>query len=102
MTDYTDAATVRLFVGLEADDPDPDVEPAVAAANAFASALDHAPVDAGDPSFALGCKLLAARWYKRKFTPEGVGTFGSDIALYIRRTDPDVATLLRLGYPAVG
>lgn len=101
MTDYTDAATVRRYVGLEANDPDPDIEPAVAAANQFATGRDNAP-PADDPSFALGAKLLAARLYKRKFTPEGVGSFGGEIPLYVARSDPEIRMLLGLDKPAVG
>jgi hypothetical protein len=102
MTDYTDAATVRRYVGLEDDDPDPDIEPAVAAANQFATGRDFAPAVADDPSFSLGAKLLAARLYKRKFTPEGVGNFGGDVPLYVARSDPEIRMLLGLDKPAVG
>lgn len=99
MTVYTTAVEVRESVGLEPADPDPNVATAVDAANAWASALPHAPADDVDPrwpEFVLGVRLLAARWYKRRFTPEGVGAVG-DVPLYAPRRDPDVDQLLRVG-----
>jgi hypothetical protein len=96
---YVAAATVRASVGLEPADPDPRVQTATDAANSWASMLPHAPADDSAalwPSFVLGVELLATRWYKRKFTPEGVGSVG-DVPLYVPRRDPDVDQLLRVG-----
>jgi hypothetical protein len=96
VTAYTTDAAVREAAGLPVGDPDPGIPRAVAAANAFASKLPHAPADANDPEFVEGVLLLAVRYYKRKYSPEGVGTFG-EVALYAPRRDPDVDQLLRLG-----
>jgi hypothetical protein len=98
---------VRAQVGLDPlpADPDDRVDAAVAATNAWASRLPHAPADPADAEFVLGCTILAARWYKRKATPEGVGTFGADVAVYVPRRDGDVDALLRVGVyapPRVG
>lgn len=97
MTDYATAAMVRQQVGLDPADPDPRIDRAVAATNAWATKLPHAPAAATDPEFVLGCTILAARWYKRNATPEGVGTFGADVAVYVPRRDGDVDALLGLG-----
>lgn len=44
-----------------------------------------------------GADMLAARLFRRKDTPAGVASFGEGGAVYVMRTDPDVALLLRLG-----
>ena len=57
------------------------------------------------PDVVEGATLLAARLFRRKNSPAGVETFGSEGAAYVVRQDPDVALLLRLGNhqgPAVG
>jgi hypothetical protein len=99
VTEYTTDVAVRVSVGLEPADPDPNIADAVLSANAWASNLPHAPADDTDPhwpEFVLGVKYLAARWYKRRFTPEGVGSAG-DVPLYVPRRDPDIDQLLRVG-----
>jgi hypothetical protein len=101
VTDYVTAAEVQASVGLDPAPVDADVVTATSAANAWASALPHAPLDPADPRFHAGVKLLAMRYYKRKFSPEGVGLFG-EVALYAARRDPDVDQLLRLGAWAPG
>jgi len=53
----------------------------------------------------LGATLLAARFFRRKNSPAGVEAMGSQGAVYVMRSDPDVAQLLQLGvhsYPTVG
>lgn len=45
----------------------------------------------------LGATMLAARIYRRKNSPAGVESFGSQGAVYVSRTDPDIAQLLGLG-----
>lgn len=52
-----------------------------------------------------GAVMLAARLYRRKNSPAGVETFGSEGAVYVQRNDPDLAQLLQLGQwagPMVG
>jgi hypothetical protein len=53
-----------------------------------------------------GATMLGARLYRRKNTPDGVASLGGgEGAVYVRRSDPDVAMLLGLGEhapPAVG
>lgn len=52
-----------------------------------------------------GATMLAARLYRRRNSPAGVESFGSDGAVYVSRTDPDIAQLLGLGThqpPTVG
>lgn len=49
---------------------------------------------------ALGANMLTARLYRRKDNIDGVMVFGDSGALYVRRNDPDIAMLLRLGAAA--
>lgn len=53
----------------------------------------------------LGAVMLAARLFRRRNSPDGVANIGDLGAVYVQRTDPDVALLLSLGAyerPAVG
>lgn len=50
----------------------------------------------------LGTKMLAARWYQRRSSPNGVASFGEFGTAYVMRHDPDIARLLGLGRPVVG
>lgn len=52
--------------------------------------------------YRLGAKMLAGRLLRRRNSPEGVATFVGEGVAYVRRVDPDVATLLRLNLPAAG
>lgn len=52
--------------------------------------------------YRLGGKMLAGRLLRRKNSPEGVATFVGEGVAYVRRVDPDVATLLRLNLPSAG
>lgn len=52
-----------------------------------------------------GAVLLTSRLWRRRQSPAGVEAFGDLGAVYVSRTDPDVAQLLGLGRwqpPAVG
>jgi hypothetical protein len=79
------------------------LEPTVAAANAvvraYATTTDPARLE-------RGAVQLAARLWRRRNSPEGVAALGADGAVYVQRTDPDVAMLLGMGSmyapPAVG
>jgi hypothetical protein len=79
------------------------LEPTVAAANAVVRAY----ATTTDPDrLARGAVQLAARLWRRRNSPEGVATLGADGAVYVQRTDPDIAMLLGMGSmyapPAVG
>lgn len=85
------------------------LEPYVRAANVLVRRhrvpriIDGAAVWPDDVT--LGATMLAARLWRRRNSPEGVATFGADGALYVSRTDPDIAQLLQLGQyapPVVG
>lgn len=52
--------------------------------------------------YRLGAKLLAGRLLRRKNSPEGVATFIGEGVAYVRRVDPDVASLMRLNLPSAG
>jgi hypothetical protein len=52
--------------------------------------------------YRLGAKMLAGRLLRRKNSPEGVATFVGEGVAYVRRVDPDVASLLRLNLPSAG
>jgi hypothetical protein len=59
----------------------------------------------GPAAQALGATMLAARLYRRRNSPEGVASFTQDGAVYVQKSDPDVAMLLGLGSwstPVVG
>lgn len=44
-----------------------------------------------------GATMLAARLFRRRESPAGVASLGPQGAVYVMRSDPDVAMLLRLG-----
>ena len=52
--------------------------------------------------YRLGSKMLAGRLLRRRNSPEGVASFIGEGVAYVRRVDPDVATMLRLNLPAAG
>lgn len=52
--------------------------------------------------YRLGARMLAARLYRRKNSPEGVASFLGEGVAYVRRADPDVASLWRLNLPTAG
>lgn len=56
-------------------------------------------------SIQLGATMLCCRLFRRKNSPAGVEAFGSQGAVYVQRSDPDIAQLLRIGSwsaPGVG
>lgn len=52
--------------------------------------------------YRLGGKMLAGRLLRRRNSPEGIASFTTEGVAYVRRVDPDVASLLRLNLPAAG
>ena len=105
--EYVTPARVKAAAGLRPDDT-ADAErlaEAAAAANAWASRRPGAPADPDDPEAAdwvLGVLTLAARWYKRRTSPEGVQAIGDGLAVYSPRRDADVTRLMRLDKPRTG
>lgn len=81
------------------------VERIAAAVNALVRTLPvTSPVDAASPvdwtgydHIVEGATMLGARLYRRKNTPDGVAVFSGEGIAYVRRNDPDIAQLLRLG-----
>lgn len=65
----------------------------------FVEPMDEA---AWPPRYALGARMLAARLWKRRNSPEGVAAFTGEGVVYVRRTDPDIAEQLRLNFGAIG
>jgi nitrogen fixation protein len=107
VTDYTTPAKVKAAVGLGLGDVADDTRLAdsVAAANAWATRLPHAPTDPGDPAeadFVLGVTTLAGRLYKRRTSPEGYEATGDGLAVYVPKRDADIDRLMRLNRPRVG
>lgn len=47
----------------------------------------------------LGATLLAGRLHQRRGTPNGLVPFGEGVSAYVRKNDPDVGMMLRLGMP---
>lgn len=45
----------------------------------------------------LGAVMLCARLFRRKNSPAGVESFGSNGAVYVQRNDPDIAMTLGIG-----
>lgn len=66
--------------------------PVAAAASAAADWNGAAVADV-----VLGANMLVARLYSRRNSPMGFEQVGGDLAVYVSRTDPDVAMLLGLG-----
>lgn len=60
------------------------------------SSLKGDEVEAWPADTVLGATMLAARVFRRRNSPLGVEAIG-DGPVYVRRNDPDVAMLLRLG-----
>lgn len=60
----------------------------------------EAAADWDEPEVAhivTGANMLAARLVRRRNSPDGVAAFGELGPVYVQRSDPDVAMLLKLG-----
>lgn len=80
--------------------PRAQLGPVVSAVNVWVRRLPTGtPAEAGgwDADVVLGATMLAGRLWRRRDSPAGVETFAGDGAVYVQRTDPDVAMLLQLG-----
>lgn len=90
----TDVDAVKAWLRLTDDADDDVVTEATNAANAFVARV--ARVNPPTDDVHTGATMLAARIYRRRNSPGGVEAF-TDAAVYISRTDPDVAALLSIG-----
>lgn len=89
---------------------DPDLVEVCEAVDDFVRGLESVRLFVeADPALAewpyryrAGARMLAARLFRRKNSPEGVASFTGEGVIYVRRTDPDVAELLRLNMPVLG
>lgn len=82
------------------DAPNQDVVDTTAAVNAVIRRWVAVPPDGTEwgADTVRGAVMLAGRFYRRRNSPSGVmeGLSGEG-AVYVARTDPDVAMLLRIG-----
>jgi len=97
----TSTAEVKTYLKLTDDADDARISAIAAAVNNQVRGWRVSTVAVGATEWpariVLGSTMLAARLYRRKNSPAGVEAFGSDGAVYVSRTDPDVASLLQLG-----
>jgi hypothetical protein len=97
------------FGGLTADPEDEELVDLCSAVDEFVRNLPSvatfvSPLDeaAWPYRYALGARMLAARLWKRRKSPEGVASFTGEGVIYVRRNDPDICDLLRLNFGALG
>lgn len=100
---------IIAFSSLAVPVDDPNLVDLCAAVDEFVRDLPSvvtlvAPLDAADwpYRYRVGARMLAARLWRRRNSPEGVASFTGEGVVYVRRTDPDVADLLRLNFGALG
>lgn len=106
----TTREAVKDWLGINGDTDDASLDEIVVAVDDFVRGLqsvsliaDGLDVDDEWPSrYKLGGKMLAGRLLRRKNSPEGVASFVGEGVAYVRRVDPDVATMLRLNLPVAG
>lgn len=105
----TSVADAKVYAGISDTRDDARLEQIVAAVNSQVRTWRCSEAAVGltvwPGHLALGATMLAARLLRRKNSPGGVEAFGTDGAVYVTRTDPDVAQLLGLGSwqpPVVG
>lgn len=97
------------FSGLNVAVDDPELEDLCNAVDEFVRDLPSViqfvdPLDeaAWPYRYALGARMLAARLWRRRNSPEGVASFTGEGVIYVRRNDPDIAEQLRLNFGAIG
>lgn len=106
----TTTPAVKAYLSLTDAADDAVIDGVVAAVNVFVrrtekarayGLADPAPADwAADVK--QGAKMLAARLFRRKNSPNGVEAFAVAGPVYVRRNDPDIAMMLDLDAPMVG
>lgn len=78
--------------------PDADLVPVIDGVNAFVARLPY--VEPGGPwadDVRQGANMLAARIFRRRNSPAGVESVSELGAVYVQRSDPDVAMMLGIG-----
>jgi hypothetical protein len=94
----TSAAAVAEWLKLTGTDREAEVGAYVAAANEFVTRLSEPDADGQwSSSVSLGATMLAGRLYRRRNNPAGLAEFAAEGAVFIQRSDPDIALLLRTG-----
>jgi hypothetical protein len=95
-----DPARVARWLNPDATGEPPEaLVDVVAATNAVVRRWLPVPTDGVWPAdVELGTRMLAGRLYSRRLSPQGVlEGLSAEGGVYVRRNDPDVALLLRLG-----
>jgi hypothetical protein len=105
----TTLGRVNRALSRPVDESDPEVVDAVAAVCSLVPTWLAPRGDLGDDGLRdwaahqrYGAALLAARLYRRKDSPGGMGGFGDTGPGYVQSNWPDIAMLLGLGAYAVG
>lgn len=97
----TTLEALKAHLHIDALDTDDDVfmQSCVDASCAWVRTLPVADIDATEwpATVALGTTMLAARWTRRRNSPDGVQAMTDQGAAFVARSDPDVSQLLRLG-----
>lgn len=90
---------VKLHLHVTDTDDDAVMQTCVDAVCVWVRSLPVADIDATEwpPTVALGATMLAARWVRRRNSPDGVQAMTDQGAAFVARSDPDVSQLLRLG-----
>lgn len=102
MTPPLDPSVVAEWLGLPPGHDTATLGLAVAAAEAMVTNRPWlAGVDPWPADVELAAIQLAGRLYRRRNTPSGVEPFGDVSAVYVARTDPDIARALRMGAHAM-
>lgn len=94
---------VKEHLGITDARDDTTITRKVEAVNALVRAWPCSSLAVGEadwakaPAVVEGANMLAARWFRRKGSPAGVESVGTLGAVYVMRTDPDIAMMLGLG-----
>jgi hypothetical protein len=97
----TSVPMVKAWLAITDVRSDDQLEPIVAAVNNSVRSWRISELAVGAEEWpariAHGATMLAARLFRRRNSPGGVESFGTDGAVYVSRNDPDFALLLQLG-----
>lgn len=92
---------VKVQLDITDNDDDAKLEFIIAAVNSQVRTWPVAEQGSGQDQWPvriqLGAVMLCTRLFRRKNSPAGVESFGSNGAVYVQRNDPDIAMLLGLG-----
>lgn len=102
-------ANVKVQLDIEDNDDDTRLQFIVDAVNSQVRTWPVAESGSGEDQWPvriqLGAVMLCTRLFRRKNSPAGVESFGTQGAVYVQRNDPDIGMLLGLGSwsaPGVG